>query len=228
MKNKITLPETWVLKVTSELYNYIEKYRKLKSINDLWYRNYDYIKNNGYGINYHENKEVITTERFIQYMNRLEQKSDVILSTFINEVQSSEGGIYKIGDIVSSIKKPDIPGIIEEFKWNEDQTHILVKLSTRDKHIGLNYLQIHVEPEFVLPERWCIKNTNNIIGQYFENLTGRNKVYTQSNINCYLHNKYTNGRDIQLYLNGNLASTFIRNSFTEITFEQFKKYILKQ
>lgn len=73
------------------------------------------------------------------------------------------------------------------------------------------------KPEFVLPEKWCIV------------LTTENKNYVQENfpIKRGLNFDSFGG---YYYIQGNsaLASVNVPPSYTEITFEQFKKYVLKQ
>jgi len=79
----------------------------------------------------------------------------------------------------------------------------------------IEYNEIDFEEEFILPEKWCIKVTN-------EN---------QEDITNYFHRGYTAEIDYYLYVDNNqfhYKSIVKDEYYTEITFEQFKKYVLKQ
>lgn len=89
--------------------------------------------------------------------------------------------------------------------------------------------------EFVLPERWCIKTTPeniDIVGDYY------NKQ-TRSTSNCYSY--YDNDTPYLLSHSNKFDESIIKGTtlknfksrgpkegYTEITFDQFKKYVLKQ
>jgi hypothetical protein len=88
-----------------------------------------------------------------------------------------------------------------------------------------------VENDFILPERWCVKITEDnweILGKYWNKQANRN-CYTRFDFG-YLHN-YNLYEQI-ITLKGNLFASFHENekrlNYEEITFEQFKKYVLKQ
>ena len=90
-----------------------------------------------------------------------------------------------------------------------------------------------VKDDFVLPDKWCIKTTKDkngkLIGEWFDK---------QSRCRCYHDTclgKYYNSYNLlneSIILEGNLAASFassrIREEYTEITFDQFKKYVLKE
>lgn len=90
-----------------------------------------------------------------------------------------------------------------------------------------------VKDDFVLPDKWCIKTTKDengkLIGKWFDK---------QSMCRCYYDTcfgEYYNSYNLlneSIILGGNLAASFasleVREGYIEITFEQFKKYILKQ
>ncbi len=75
--------------------------------------------------------------------------------------------------------------------------------------------------EFVLPEKWCIlrnKDNHVIINNYLNRLSGFNGAFD---------NRY------YIYLESSIPSKYgapscIPEGYTEITFEQFKKYVLKE
>lgn len=90
-----------------------------------------------------------------------------------------------------------------------------------------------VKDDFVLPNKWCIKTTKDengkLIGKWFDK---------QSMCRCYYDTclgEYYNSYNLlneNIILGGNLAASFasleVREGYTEITFDQFKKYVLKQ
>jgi hypothetical protein len=86
-----------------------------------------------------------------------------------------------------------------------------------------------LEQEFVLPEKWCVKadGEGGLTSKYFNSQS--NSVCYESYSIGYLHRFNLSNEDI--ITKGNLHSTFhsyeIRKYYTEITFEQFKKYVLK-
>ena len=79
--------------------------------------------------------------------------------------------------------------------------------------------------EFVLPEKWCVKRTSEnyeVINDYFNK--GCN-INTYEAKNAYMH--YPNHRTNVGFLNGNHSASNVYSGYTEITFEQFKQYVLK-
>lgn len=105
-----------------------------------------------------------------------------------------------------------------------DKWHVLMnrKIYKRfNRKIFLKSLGIIEEPEFVLPEKWCIKVTNENL-EFCKNLK-----------NCELHFQYQYTYVIGGFYGperGDTGSygTVDSGGRTEITFEQFKKYVLKQ
>ena len=96
--------------------------------------------------------------------------------------------------------------------------------STKEIHFD----QINFE-DFVLPEKWCVKPINEyqlkLLGEYFDKTL---PISRNPNFYKNLSNTYTN-----IYLgysgcNGNVIHNGPSQGYTEITFEQFQKYVLKQ
>lgn len=87
--------------------------------------------------------------------------------------------------------------------------------------------------EFVLPEKWAIKTNNDengrIIGEWFDRQSG-GSCYTNSCLGLYYHSH--NYPEQNILKKGDLSRSFaddnVRNDYTEITFEQFQKYVLKE
>lgn len=73
-----------------------------------------------------------------------------------------------------------------------------------------------IEEEFVLPEKWCIKDTHEEINEWFN----ETRLCNYSGLNMgYMH--YPKIRGFGHFYHK------IKEGYTEITFEEFKKYILK-
>lgn len=89
----------------------------------------------------------------------------------------------------------------------------------------INYLQpIEEKEDFVLPENWCVlitEDNKNTFQQYM--IQNKNK-----------YNGYTDEWEVLagFYfvnpLNSDFNSTRLNESYSEITFEQFKKYVLNK
>lgn len=78
------------------------------------------------------------------------------------------------------------------------------------------------EPKFVLPEKWCLKITNENI-DFCRSL--KNKELGMQENYFYFIGGYYSSITTPSGLNGFIN---IPNNYTEITFEQFKKYVLKE
>jgi hypothetical protein len=86
-------------------------------------------------------------------------------------------------------------------------------------------MEIPIKKEFVLPEKWCLKNPHNeesiLLYNYANNLkeSKRNFGYPYE-AGTYFH--FPN------YMKACKTSTEIKKGYTEITFEEFKEYVLKK
>lgn len=79
-----------------------------------------------------------------------------------------------------------------------------------------------------IPEKWAIKNCSEV-GEWFDEMKG-GKTYRHNCLLEYLHSR--NYADIEIIDKENpkqayssYADPYIRKGFTEITLEQFRKYI---
>lgn len=91
---------------------------------------------------------------------------------------------------------------------------------------------------FKLPERWCIKatpNTGKIIAEFFDRTLNIGCCYVKGLITFdyqthyfYNYNLYSNVNMFNTTPGANHSSPNKIMGFTEITFDQFKKYVLKQ
>lgn len=81
------------------------------------------------------------------------------------------------------------------------------------------YLPDKIVKEFVLPEKWCVKSTNDTIKVLNDFINSKGYESTLSS-NYYIHYPFLNG--------AGAAYSDIRVGYTEITFDQFKQYVLKE
>lgn len=156
----------------------------------------------------------------------------------ITSVEDKDGSIYTIGDRIKIFEKTSSNyGKIFEiigFRWNKNNTHICAVTKVHSYGIRLDWIEHYVkpkkEPEFILPEKWCIKNNNQIIGDFFNNVISSLTTY---NLNGQHNNKYLHSINIRNENVMNLKTEFAsfsekkpRENYTEITFEQFFTHVL--
>lgn len=120
---------------------------------------------------------------------------------------------------------------ILKFRWNVDKTHICAVTSKHSNGIRLDWIEHYIEkPKFVLPEKWCVRNVNNIIADYFNNKVGSiSKIYNNKvHYNKFLHSEDPVGNNVLKHqrIQAAISYSYIRPNFIEITFEQFKQYVL--
>ena len=85
--------------------------------------------------------------------------------------------------------------------------------------------------DFVLPEKWCVKNTDPLIYRFFDSkLKYMSQCYNNPiHENNYLHSIDLGGNNvINSQIGANIAYNYVKPDYTEITFEQFKKYVLNE
>lgn len=76
-----------------------------------------------------------------------------------------------------------------------------------------------VKDDFVLPEKWCIKRNRQEINDWLNKNKQSNTTYSTIDSNFVHYPTYDGVNHLLLY---------IQNGYTEITFDQFKKYVLKE
>jgi len=142
----------------------------------------------------------------------------------ITKVENNEGNQFFIGDVVKS----DLGMIqtIKSFKYNVRNTAILA-LTDNSPVMGININKIEhyiepkiVEPEFILPEKWYIqRNPKNFedLNEWENHKRGSQVAFHQDN-NCSMFSD----KDYTFTKPHNISG------YTEITFNQFKKYVLKE
>lgn len=167
------------------------------------------------------------------HLNNVNDKYSIV------SVANQEGNVFNIGDCILSTRsksRNNKTAKIKEFRKSKINDNILA-IGDHFYATGVNIDKIEhfieVEPEFILPERWCVKNTDKIISKYFNEMTNDNFTYNNHE-NKYLHSESLNNLKLTDFISkGNyqsktFADFYIRPNYTEITFEQFKKYVLKE
>lgn len=149
----------------------------------------------------------------------------------ITMVQNNEGNIFGIGDIVKFLPKfgrsvQDVNKImtITGFRYRNDRTNLCAITDIHPEYgVGIEKIQhvLEFEKEFILPAFWHVKvnkETQTIISKWYS------KDFTiPLNSIAGIDDRLTRGWNPQHILKG-LDYDFGK----EITFEQFKKYVLKE
>lgn len=157
----------------------------------------------------------------------------------IHSVMNKDGNTFDIGDEITLIEGVNKGNkfIITGFRMKKNGSTVCAITETHTPYgVGINKIEHYIEkePEFILPEKWCIKTeklseNSQIIGNWF-NFQSGNYCYTFSCLGMFYHSDNYSKQNI--LTKGSLAASFAdnpkRNTYTEITFEQFKKYVLKE
>lgn len=152
----------------------------------------------------------------------------------ITKVQNNEGNQFFIGDRFKSelnhIHK------IKSFTYNNEKTEIFA-INEFEIAFNINDIEHYIEPKdnFVLPEKWCIKtNLDNIaiISKWFkENKQGNANDYDairKDGIAPIYEQLCFPGINICGIKYHGMYKGLIYDNYKEITFEQFKKYVLNE
>jgi len=105
-----------------------------------------------------------------------------------------------------------------------EQKHWFNMCVIEDKFISYDDAMKSFVKEFVLPEKWCIKGTIcKTVQKYF--LTYKNNKLDDLVIDPSYETWYFHSNPVvyEMY-----ASSYKHNNYTEITFDQFKQYVLKE
>jgi len=141
----------------------------------------------------------------------------------ITKVENNEGNQFFIDD---RIKTPsDNIYTIKGFKYNVDKSNILA-IVNNNTVISIDKIEHYIEPkvevkeEFVLPEKWYIKITDDSL----ETLNKYRLQIFKRGIFGPLPTKYN-----YTYMCKDGSGDYNPSgNYTEITFDQFKKYVLKE
>lgn len=184
----------------------------------------------------------ITFEQFKQYVLKEKQLPYTILKQDddrILQVSNQEGSIFDIGDKVQSLnmkKYQVIPLEIIDFRFNKANDGIIAVCNKQTSNdISIDKIEHYIEPvieeEFVLPEKWLLKVEDNksiIIKEWGD------KMWSTYNYKCNTWSKLSTNPGNVIgnadYQGRPYYTSDIKNysNHTEITFDQFKKYVLKE
>ena len=184
--------------------------------NQVLYRNGGFAYNNmrlATSEEKHWLNECIKLDKFITFEEAMKTFITEYVEAISNKHSSSEiiGTIYKTSELPKWVKGHKL----EEY-WKAYMFHY--KPSTKEVY---NAQFVVKEPEFVLPEKWCLKITKENL-DFCKSLENnelkfhKNYPYSIGGYYSPIPNKDCNG-----FIN-------IPENYTEITFEQFKKYVLKE
>lgn len=148
-------------------------------------------------------------------------KNKVILCKDINEAKIVGKHLWESINIDSwNPVNQDFPVIC----WYSENSTSFNPIRSLTKHQTIYYFnEVNFEDEFILPEKWCVKGTKDKVVQKFF------LIYKDNTIGDFVrHPSYENWYFYSEQLdNLEYASKKIKSDFTEITFEQFSKYVLK-
>lgn len=126
-----------------------------------------------------------------------------------------------IGNTYSSINQIGDIGIILDtiIARSLIKVHSQIPLRSNDDNWAYESdIELYVE-ESVLPEKWAIRQNSQIINDWLTKNSSRSHIYRSLSGNDFVHFPDISGF--------HLLPT-VRNDYTEITLEQFKKYVLKE
>lgn len=156
------------------------------------------------------------------------------ISMFVDEVSviNKHGNIFKIDDIIKPVEIYE-DSYIKKAKIARFQfiNETLYAITDNAFLIDINCIELDIPPKFVLPEKWCIKNTSVIIGNWFNDkaATGQFQTYTsRDHMNRYLHSHNGNNQPISKTVPKSFSNHFKRPDFTELTLEQFTQYVANE
>jgi hypothetical protein len=165
-------------------------------------------------------EECIKADKFISY----EEAMKTFVPEYVECIKELTGINY--GKILPIKNNIVIDGMFNNYSMKADDIYNYFKPSTKEAYDAQFVVK---EPEFVLPEKWAIKNTNKIISDYFNIMTNSHNIYNDSiQINKYLHSHNSSGAKLGATYLYSFSSCKIRENHVEITFDQFKKYVLKE
>lgn len=144
----------------------------------------------------------------------------------ITKVENNEGNQFFIGDKITTPLN-NIIRIISSFTYNQDKTELYANFEETIDVVSINKIEHYiepkaVEPEFVLPEKWSIKSKAR---KHDKILNG----YARSVGATWWSNTSNFTRIFYMLINNNIyknSSDNNPNDYTELTFDQFEKYVL--
>lgn len=141
--------------------------------------------------------------------------------------------IGNLKDIIYNISAKDSKGyMISWISPNGGGYHSLCYTHDRVHQYIINKDWILIEPEFKLPEKWCIQVTPENAKVIYNWLDKNNQTEMRysnlfkTDITCMVH--YPAINNSPRWIHHQEPQGIINIGYTEITFEQFKKYVLKE
>jgi len=197
----------------------------------------DFSSQSGYGIYYDEDKYELLPSDYEKSSDELKVGDWVILVP-----ENYSKSFYDEAKLYCDRKCPKIPFQIKKFSdngmkdmenqfINENRYHFPIdcfKKLTYEEVLAYNQ-QLTVKDDFVLPEKWAVRRTSetcNILNNWCNN---QPSVYGTSSCSGYVHS-HNYGNVWLGFLGGHYyANHKLKHpDHTEITFEQFKQYVLKE
>lgn len=185
----------------------------------------------------HEFSKIVSCKKNCGYFVRpkiiikIEEKDEY---KFLSETKviTPEGEIFQVGDKVNMENSnnpvftnnpyPEILG----FRWSKDKSKICAILDERQPNgIGVEQIQLYVEPKFVLPEKWMfLYNNKEEFDAILKKFPKLNWFYSDSqNKNGY----YSNPEGVNSWISryGPTKDFLLSQGYVQLTFEEFQKYV---
>lgn len=234
---EFVLPKRWQIEHSKETLDWIKKNAEMNGeyINMKPYYNFpcDKHKNNS-NSKLLSDYTLITFEQFKQHVlkeNKLPYKILKQEAGKILQVQNEEGSIFDIGDYVKSLNSQQ-KGKITSFRFSVDKSKIIALTEFQKTGISIDKIEHHIEPkveeEFVLPKTWWVQSSNqeelDIIKKYASSVISTQPFTNSINV-TFGYFKPIYGNKIRYMWSLTDES---KTNNTQITFDQFKKYVLKE
>jgi len=231
---EFVLPEKWCIEVNNENKPYIKKYRESINYKPYEIENYFYQTENC-GNNFTKDRLILSLKQFKKYVLKEEVVEEKVIEPLpqfkvietietITKVENNEGNQFFIGDIVKS--DSEVVQTIKSFRYNVNKTNILATTNVCNQ-ISIARLEHYIEPkvevkdDFILPENWHIvitKENVDIVKKWWDSKNYGDRVWSIGA--CY-------GIDSKDCISKTEKRQIPFNN-KEITFDQFKKYVLKE
>lgn len=158
----------------------------------------------------------VNDEFIVNCTNNSKEERQQVYKFLVGKRSYSQSYLYNDAPIIVCNKKPgDSNWLFLENYYNWFNSKKDLPIYTFEQ-----FKEMYLEEEFVLPEKWCVKVTDKTHKTISENSYRIFPNYETYITSMLLSSKSWNSWD--------LNRDAIKEGYTEITFEQFKKYVLKQ
>jgi len=230
---EFVLPERWCLKVTDENRDSINNIRAKHNLPPIRYK---YLIATAFLGHSEIWGQEITFEQFKKYVLKEEIVEEKVIEPLpqfkvietietITKVENNEGNQFFIGDKITIISG-DLPHTIKGFKYFGGNMVVI----TDNTKLDINDIEHYIEPkvevkdDFILPEKWCITSTLESQKTIFDWLL-ENTNWKKSGSLSIGNHYCIEGNKCRGWMN---YAPDRKTGYTEITFDQFKKYVLKE